>query len=62
MDGSQDISKIIGIIMENPDIIEKIRSLAEKDDTGAVVKDEKASTETVEKKKEKSEEVNAAAG
>lgn len=33
MDGTQDISKIIGIIMENPDIIEKIKSIAEKNDT-----------------------------
>lgn len=30
MDGTQDISKIIGIIMENPDIIEKIKTLADK--------------------------------
>ena len=28
MDGNQDISKIIGIIMENPDLIERIKSLA----------------------------------
>ncbi len=61
MDGSQDISKIIGIIMENPDIIEKIRSLAEKDDTGAEAKDAKVSAEIVEKEKETSEEVNAEA-
>lgn len=30
-DSGPDISKIIGLIMENPDIIEKIRSLAEKE-------------------------------
>ena len=29
MGENQDISKIIGVIMENPDIIAKIRSLAE---------------------------------
>ncbi|MBE6635840.1 MAG: hypothetical protein E7617_06570 [Ruminococcaceae bacterium] len=29
MDGAPDISKIIGLIMENPDIIEKIRTLAD---------------------------------
>ena len=29
MDGSPDISKIIGLIMENPDIIEKIRTLSD---------------------------------
>ena len=28
MEGGADISKIIGIIMENPEIIEKIKSLA----------------------------------
>ena len=32
MGENQDISKIIGIIMENPDIIEKIKGLANKDD------------------------------
>ena len=31
MGENQDISKIIGIIMENPDIIEKIKSLAQND-------------------------------
>ena len=30
MGENQDISKIIGIIMENPDIIAKIKGLAEK--------------------------------
>lgn len=33
MDSTQDISKIIGIIMENPDIIEKIKALADKSDS-----------------------------
>ena len=54
MDGTQDISKIIGIIMENPDIIEKIKTLADKSDTAAVtksepldVKEEKPSAEVV---------------
>lgn len=33
MDGSTDISKIIGLIMENPDIIEKIKNLASGDNS-----------------------------
>ena len=32
MDGMADISKILGIIMENPDIIETIKNLASKTD------------------------------
>ncbi len=35
MGENQDISKIIGIIMENPDIIEKIKSLAQNDSQNA---------------------------
>ena len=33
MDTNTDLSKIIGIIMENPDILERIKSLAKKDDS-----------------------------
>ena len=50
MGENQDISKIIGIIMENPDIIEKIKNLASSDDnadgyvhSSASVNDEKTS-------------------
>ena len=32
MDSIPDISKILGIIMENPEIIEKIKNLSQKDD------------------------------
>jgi hypothetical protein len=31
MDASTDVSKIIGLIMENPDIIERIKSLSNKE-------------------------------
>ena len=33
MEGMADISRILGIIMENPEIIEKIRQMAQTDDT-----------------------------
>ncbi len=45
MDGSPDISKVIGLIMENPDIIEKIRTLADGGQNST-----EASTEVSEKK------------
>ena len=35
MDGSPDISKILGIIMENPDIIEKIKNMAQSGEKNA---------------------------
>ena len=40
MDGTQDLSKIIGIIMENPDIIEKIKALADKPEASPITKSE----------------------
>ena len=49
MDGNQDISKIIGIIMENPDIIEKIKALA---DENAAGKTTEASADTLPTVKE----------
>ena len=45
---SNDLSKIIGIIMENPDIIDKIRSLA-KTSEGTEDNDEIEDSETVAK-------------
>lgn len=39
MGESQDISKIIGIIMENPDIIARIRSLADESESKSVPTD-----------------------
>ena len=54
MDGTQDLSKIIGIIMENPDIIEKIKALADNTEASAstrsepiAAKEEKPSAEKV---------------
>ena len=56
-DSNMDISKIVGLIMQNPEIIEKIRSLAELDsgrstveptakvDTGATSEQNEADTE-----------------
>lgn len=34
MDGTPDISKVIGLIMENPDIVQKIRTLADEAQSG----------------------------
>ena len=42
MDGGADISKIIGIIMENPDIIEKIKSLASTNENGKATEEASA--------------------
>ena len=34
-----DLSKIVGLIMENPEIIEKIKELNSKNDTGSEIKE-----------------------
>lgn len=46
MDSNTDISKIIGLIMENPDIIDRIKSLAENESqpTASTVTEEAAPT------------------
>lgn len=48
MDSNMDISKIIGIIMENPDVIQKIKALAEQAEPASATEAEtvpEASTE-----------------
>ena len=70
MDGMADLSKILGIIMENPEIIEKIKAMAqtgEKDSlkteaTAEVIGDHTDKTEgTSESAETKTAEVSAAA-
>ena len=55
---SPDLSKIIGLIMENPKLIEEISALAKKSDIKAdesVVADEVEATESFSPKQEESE-------
>ena len=60
MDGTQDISKIIGIIMENPDIIEKIKSLADENSESQPAEANAEALPSAKKEtKEVSEAVNA---
>ena len=70
MDGMADLSKILGIIMENPEIIEKIKAMAqtgEKDSlkteaTAEVIADHTDKTEDASESAEtKTAEVSAAA-
>lgn len=55
---NQDISKIIGIIMENPDIIERIKSLADNESSRNEEKLSEVSVPTVQNE-EKSEPASA---
>ena len=55
MADNQDISKIIGIIMENPDIIAKIKSLAESSEESSAASE--SQTSGLERSDEKAEPV-----
>ena len=60
MDGNTDISKILGIIMENPDIIDKIRTLAESDASKGKETGDEQAPEPVLKSSESEERVEEA--